>query len=308
MNRDDVPASELNPACHKSAAAAHGEQRISTLVGDRLCVSCGYNLIGQSVLREPHYQLLIVRCPECGTVAALQEYPLLGRWANRWAALLAALWMAVMIAIVMGGGLVMYGFSMGTAHEASQTYSNFISQKYQQHAQQLMTQGLPATYSPSEMQAWRDAQNFDLLFKEAGGWKSGVNWAALLIWVPGSFCAFVIGSVIAIAVMMNHRRMRVFAALLVIGVAATFATFTYLNWQQQNVGWYWNDSLKRIGPPILALSLTQASIAFLAGVWLGRRAVRGLLRILLPPRLLQALSMLWIVDGLQPPPIPKPNP
>ena len=74
------------------AASSSGTERrtVSILVGDRLCTKCGYNLTGQPVLREPHYEMLIVRCPECGAVAALQEYPVLGRWAGRWAALLAA--------------------------------------------------------------------------------------------------------------------------------------------------------------------------------------------------------------------------
>ena len=60
------------------------EERVSVTYGDRLCTHCHYNLIGQPVLREPYYSMLIVRCPECGTVAAMQEYPQLGRWANRW--------------------------------------------------------------------------------------------------------------------------------------------------------------------------------------------------------------------------------
>ena len=77
------------------------EQRISTLVGDRLCIKCGYNLTGQHVLREPHYEMLIVRCPECATVASMQEYPLLGRWAGRWAALAAGLWFLLAFGLLM---------------------------------------------------------------------------------------------------------------------------------------------------------------------------------------------------------------
>ena len=61
------------------------EERVSALDGDRLCTNCHYNLIGQPVLREPYYQMFIVRCPECATVAALQEFPPLGRWSHRWA-------------------------------------------------------------------------------------------------------------------------------------------------------------------------------------------------------------------------------
>ncbi len=45
------------------------DERVSTLVGDRLCIRCGFNLCGQPVLRERHYRMLIARCPECSTVA-----------------------------------------------------------------------------------------------------------------------------------------------------------------------------------------------------------------------------------------------
>ena len=37
----------------RAESPAPTEQRVSTLVGDRLCIGCGYNLAGQAVLREP---------------------------------------------------------------------------------------------------------------------------------------------------------------------------------------------------------------------------------------------------------------
>jgi hypothetical protein len=49
-----------------------GDVRISTLIGDRLCIKCGYNLVGQPIMRETHYDMLILRCPECATVASVQ--------------------------------------------------------------------------------------------------------------------------------------------------------------------------------------------------------------------------------------------
>ncbi|HED53526.1 MAG TPA: hypothetical protein ENJ00_04925, partial [Phycisphaerales bacterium] len=49
----------------------------SVVLGDRLCVACAYNLRGQPVYRESEYGLYLVRCPECGTPAAIQEYPML---------------------------------------------------------------------------------------------------------------------------------------------------------------------------------------------------------------------------------------
>ena len=286
------------------AESPPADQRVSTLVGDRLCVQCSYNLVGQSILREPHYQLLIVRCPECGTVAPLQEYPLLGRWAQRWAVLLAGLWLIIMLGVAIGGGAAIFGFSMGTAHESTRTFAQFLSTKYQAHAQLLAAAGgLGAPgYSPADMQAWRDAQDMNALFREAGGWRTGVNWDALYIWIPGSICAFLIGCFVSVAVMAHARGTRCFAGLLVMIIAAAFSyLFGYLPWTQQQVGWYWNDALVRIGPPMLLISLVIASLALCAGLLLGRRLARGLIRILLPPRLVQSFALLWTVEGRQPP-------
>ncbi|MHC4949188.1 MAG: hypothetical protein ACYTG1_13185, partial [Planctomycetota bacterium] len=107
------------------------EERVSVLVGDRLCIGCGYNLTGQPVLREPHYRLLIVRCPECATVAGLQEYPVLGRWANRWAALVAALWFVVLLAFAFGSSASLFGMSIVSGEEACRPYRERLHEGYQ---------------------------------------------------------------------------------------------------------------------------------------------------------------------------------
>lgn len=95
------------------ATPAGTEQRVSVLVGDRLCVSCGFNLHGQHVVREPKYSMLMVRCPECGTVASLQEFPLLGKWMARWAALLAVIWLLLLLGLTLGTAGATYGLSRG---------------------------------------------------------------------------------------------------------------------------------------------------------------------------------------------------
>lgn len=80
---NDTPAPEKAP--------------LGVIATDRPCARCGFNLHGQVIEREPHYGLVIARCPECGQVAALQEYPSLGRWARRWAGLLGAFWVIVVL-------------------------------------------------------------------------------------------------------------------------------------------------------------------------------------------------------------------
>lgn len=121
------------------------ETNNSVLTGDRLCIHCGYNLIGLTITREPHYGLFITRCPECGTVASLQEYPLLGRWAKRWGMLFAALWFVVVLALWAGSSGLIMGMCMGTGEETSWPYGQLISELYQnQSTQSNQTASAPA--------------------------------------------------------------------------------------------------------------------------------------------------------------------
>ena len=122
----------------------------SFVTGDRLCIRCGYNLIGQSILREPHYNLLIARCPECGAAAGVQEYPLLGPWAHRWGMIIAALWFILIIGFWAGSSGTIMGLSMGAAEESGRNYERYISRLHDESVeQQKLLQQQAATQSQS---------------------------------------------------------------------------------------------------------------------------------------------------------------
>ncbi len=101
-----------HPIAPEAELSRHGE-----LVGDRACAKCHFNLAGQTIVRERHYGMLMVRCPECGTPAALQEYPLLGRWAARLGYVVAASWMFVVLGLVCLTALAMWGMSESMRRE-----------------------------------------------------------------------------------------------------------------------------------------------------------------------------------------------
>ena len=281
------------------------EQRVSILVGDRLCVQCGYNLTGQAVLREPHYNMLIVRCPECGTVASPQEYPLLGRWASRWAALLAGLWLLIVLGMLVATGATIFGFSLGTAEEAAGEYLQYLNEQYEKHRQAMIAAAPNASpslgYSGSEMQQWSDHQDYATLFQQAGGWRSGVTWDALFIWIPAGIVVFLLGCFWS-AAMLGHRwRGHLMLSVLIMAIAAGFAfLYGWLEWQNSR-HWYWQEARRMVGPPFLLASLVFNWFVLMGGLLLGRRVVRGLIRLLLPPRLRHSLALLWIADGLTPP-------
>lgn len=127
MNREQegAPAGPAMPASPRVA-----DERVSILVGDRLCVSCGFNLAGQSVAREPHYRMLIVRCPECATVASLQEFPILGKWAARWGGVLAAAMILVTLAFALGTAGTIFGMSYGVTHVASKSLTDLMAKEH----------------------------------------------------------------------------------------------------------------------------------------------------------------------------------
>ena len=171
------------------ATTSGREERVSALVGDRLCTKCGYNLTGQPVVREPHYGMLIVRCSECATVASVQEYPLLGRWAGRWAMLAAAMWFAASTVFLFATGGAIFGFSMAIVETASRPLALTIAEHHlawlkEQDPDSLGPQlqwqltMVPQTYVTLDLNWWA-TQDPAALLAETGGWTGAVDWSAL---------------------------------------------------------------------------------------------------------------------------------
>lgn len=105
-------------------------ERLGMLQSDRACIKCAYNLIGQDIIREPHYRMAVIRCPECGTVTTMQEYPLLGQWANRWAIALGVLWAIMLLAFFGGTIAASTAIGFGMREGTIETFATHISQRY----------------------------------------------------------------------------------------------------------------------------------------------------------------------------------
>ncbi len=135
----------------------HGDERpskndaqdgLNQIRADRACIGCGFNLFGQSVVKEEHYDLAIVRCPECGVVGALQSYPTMSHWVNRFRALLTALWILVLIGAFSIYTMIVMGFSAGALEIASDDFGSLIGSY---HAQWVEEQ---ASLAQEAQQAW----------------------------------------------------------------------------------------------------------------------------------------------------------
>jgi hypothetical protein len=297
--------------------AGGSEVRVSTIVGDRLCIRCGFNLTGQTVVREPHYSMLIVRCPECSTVAALQEYPALGRWAGRWAAVLAALWLLVLIGLVVGSGGLTFGFSMLAGDRFDDRYAAHIATVHNAWVRTLSeddkanlaggnSQWLgsqddgPDSWVDSN---WWSRQDPEALLRDVGGPIGGLEWRGLWSWPWLALVAMTLGALWAVVLLGQRRRKVMLAMMLPLAIAGFFA---YISYQDQSSGWSGAQGVSRIASHRLAIVIMPAMLVsalpmMCLGILLGRPLVRGLARALLPPRMMGTLAFLWIADGKNPP-------
>lgn len=309
------------PASSNPGAAEPADIRISTLIGDRLCIKCGYNLVGQPILRERHYDMLIIRCPECATVASVQEYPVLGRWANRWAAVLAGLWMLFLIALWMGSSAAIFGFAIGTAEMASDSYGDYIYDLYSQwQMQQQQQSGTTAsaatpgqtviigpsgtrivTSNTTDFMSWWKAQDRATLLRDVGGLFSGFNLLVWYLWMWLAITATVIGVIWATILIARGRGGRLLWGAIIIFTAAVIGLAPTMEWLSRSPTWTHQAAASQIAPLMMALTLLWSGFWLGLGLIVGRSISRGLIRLMLPPRMRSSLAFLWLTDGLEPP-------
>lgn len=307
-----------------SKAGQDGPRDLVTgeILGDRVCSACGFNLHGQHIVREAHYGMLIVRCPECSTVAAMEEYPSLGKWARRLSVASAVL--------VIAGALVLFAFSVallsGVVKQISWRIDEACATKiarahlaYQQSKSPTAGQsgalvpGMAAVtfngyaYDQIELQWW--SQQDEQAFKEKGGilWRPfdltlgreivlvalagvsvGIAWSVVLCGVS-RWRVLLLGFVLAGSTLVSvwlgglDDPLRGWGTMPNYSVALQLASQSVTNEPQ------WK-------------TLTAAMIFVMAGLVIGRPTARRIVRWLLPPRYVGLLGILWTCDHL---PVPS---
>lgn len=298
------------------------EQRTGEVRGDRLCLKCGFNLHGQSILREPHYNLLIVRCPECATVAGLQEYPSLGRWARRWAFVLAGVYALIVFVAFVVAGLASGGVTLATAEEFEREVASHVAAEHrawfqstdqatvlrnsypnQQAAvtQTITSVGNWGSWAAVNEQWWRTEgeQKVREVIGRSTAARASIVLALTLIPLGGVVMGMVFASLLP-----GLRGMRLVLIPVLVGLVAGAMSSTI--------------RLASMGPPatfvegyVRAVTLAreivpQTSwlvllglllIGLTVGAFIGRGVVRLVIRLLLPPRVAASLSYLWEADG-----------
>lgn len=298
----------MNEAAVKPSGAAGARTPdgawLSTVTGDRVCTSCGFNLVGQPIVREEKYGLLIVRCPECAAVAALQEYPSMGVWAKRVGALAAAIWVIIVIAgaFAMGGALT--GFTMMTVTAGSKPLADQIETDHRAWLNEQKGTTATMGYFSGVSQVWWSQQDPRALYEASGGTPTALRRTAgalPVMAIPG----FAFG--VAISVLALHRRgwRLALLAAIPIAIAASFVTIIIRgSTGGPGVQWSGNLATEALAPRLAPVALGTAWLVMMFGALVGRSVARWLLRLMLPPRLVAPLATLWLCDGL---PAPRPD-
>jgi hypothetical protein len=312
------------PVGTTTTARSGEEARLGSIRGDRPCLKCGFNLHGQTILREPHYGLFIVRCPECSSVASLQDYPVLGRWARRWGFVLAGLYLILAVGLFVGGGLATGGFA---AFASEQLRNNFSSKISGAHHRWFDSTGQAAAILKAAVtpQQGTDANNTIAYVNNWGPfaaisrewWEStgraafrqslAANPYALRDDDIAAYSLFAFGCLVGsgfLAVFLpGLRRGRLLIIPLVLGgvglVVLQVAQFRWTPTLPVMPGYVPAVSLaiEEMPPRFHLWVIGGACVLCTLGAFLGRPAARGLIRFLLPPRNASAFSFLWEADG-----------
>ncbi len=288
-----------------TTAPVRVEERLGTLRADRPCVQCGFNLYGATIMREPHYRLVTVRCPECGTMVALQEYPSLSRWTHRLRSLAAALWVAAVLAGIFFTSLITWGMVEMTASSVCSSYHALIQREFSRFQATLTpAPGQTVTYATNQqVQSWWEGLPPERFLAEQGGlWAldGALNWWGLIVWVTVAPVMLVIGICWSI-VFARARAWRLLMLMLVPLVLAAFYYYEDVRSSSSRGYNYWDLNTiadAQVGWLPAVVTLVFSGILLWVGCLVGRRVARWLIATVLPPQLAASFGFLWHVDGL----------
>lgn len=217
------------------------QKRLGNLGGDRLCLGCHYNLKHQPFWRESRYGLLIVRCPECGRAASLDDQPVaLSRFASHAAWLIAAPWCVLILAYLAAIASANFGFAMLTTLVASEPFQ---------------------------------------FGRRPAGWLA-LNWAFLMPLGLTCLVAFIGGLVWRVLTCGEGRwaaRWSILGLLMLEGLFCWLAIDDWFEGARYSNSF---ATLAMIGPAVLVISLAASLLAHALGLLVGRRLGAAGLRLI----------------------------
>lgn len=315
------------PLTEARAAGSAQPERLGTVLADRVCTRCYFNLAGQPVVRETHYGLVVVRCPECGTIASVQEYPHLSRWSRRVVVLVAIAWFGFLSLMLLASAAIVQSSASSLATHAAEPSAVALAKAHLEFQKERASivgpqqQNVNAWYLSQPASPWSYIEQVYLdstppgqFFAQSGAWSA--IWTPRLItnWSINMIVAFAIGVCWSVALPHARRWRRLIIIPVILGLAVAMGLVQGVNgsglwnggfsqWMWTNNGWQFatHVMLPYVSMPVTLGAIATASVTLVAGVYLGRGIARWGARILLPPRLREPLFFLWLCDGYQPP-------
>lgn len=112
--------------------------RLGTVSDDRSCLSCGTELLGCDIRREPFYDMPMVSCPTCSRVNAVQFDERLTRTGQRWMSIWLAMWALKVVVLIIGAPAAMVGIGNGTAQIGHWPHGRTIEAMWQADTEALI--------------------------------------------------------------------------------------------------------------------------------------------------------------------------
>ncbi|MBI1190012.1 MAG: hypothetical protein GC200_04940 [Tepidisphaera sp.] len=305
---DEPAATRPEHTSKDSADPASGARRVGHVDGDRACHACGFNLRGQVVVREPHYQMIMVQCPECGTPSPLLEYPRVGSWITRLHIFLLMLLFSLLIAGFIFTGFLAWRSSYQSMSAVVEPLANLIANDYIEYAKPRAAtagtnawwgQQAPSPWTVVEL-PWWDKYKHTQSGQPQRSLLQPLGSRAFASWLNECLVLLPLCALIACALPSWKRRRLLLVPLIGMLVAITLA----VSWKYYvfgpRVGYLdATAAALEIAPWwVIALPLTVSGVIMLLGTLLGRPAGRRLVTFLLPPRQWASFGFLWAADGL----------
>jgi hypothetical protein len=274
-------------------------ERHPRLAVDTFCVECGYNLHSQEVTRDERLGIFVCRCPECGRFHPAGAGITATRpWANRLATMLLVFWVLIILFalfwIVMGFGALQMAHVESFTDSRAETLDGRETEWMQPTGPGPAQQVLKGTTQP--VNNWRYVR---AIRHPVGAELTQYRWNFFFETLGTSLLGFAVGMLMV--VFFWHWKRRGYAIAMLLPFVVAGFVIVILNF---------DDQYDRIRPWAIQVVLGFAALEMClmgAGVLLGRKIARGLLRMFIPPKPRQHFAFLWAVDGKEMTPAVNPS-
>jgi hypothetical protein len=256
---------------------------VSHVQTDAFCDHCGYNLNTQPVMKDERLGILVSRCPECGRYIAAGQTTAAGRvWLNRVVTSLLAAWtLCILLAFALFTlffGVLAFGHAADATEVRSINTFTGNSIRMPGPFNPYNYQRVVREFTPDQADEARSYHTEQIIVTSIT-----IALALLLGMLSASFFWHVRG----------WRRFLPMASPL---LACGLCIFV----------WY-RDPMDRLvvnfGIGQISFYLALDLLGIWAGVHFGRSVARGVVSLVLPPKVRQHLAFLWTTDGRVPPPV-----